>query len=48
MARAFREMIPTRVEPTSHEAILAVTAMIYAGAKSLQEKSRLVPLAEVL
>ena len=29
-------------------AILNVTAMIYAGAKSLQEKSRLVPLAEVL
>ena len=28
--------------------ILDVTAMIYAGAKSLQEKSRLVALAEVL
>lgn len=41
-------MIHTRVKPTSHEAILAVTAMIYAGAKSPQEKSRLVPLAEVL
>ncbi|MBT6156240.1 MAG: Gfo/Idh/MocA family oxidoreductase [Planctomycetaceae bacterium] len=48
MARAFREMIRTRVEPTSHEAILDVTAMIYAGAKSLKEQSRLVPLAEVL
>jgi hypothetical protein len=32
----------------SHKAILEVTAMIHAGAKSLQEKSRLVPLAEVL
>ena len=41
-------MLRTRVEPTSHEAILDVTAMIYAGAKSLKEKSRLVPLAEVL
>jgi predicted dehydrogenase len=48
MARAFREMIRTRVEPTPHEEILDVTAMIYAGAKSLQESSRLVPLAEVL
>jgi predicted dehydrogenase len=48
LARAFREMIRTRVEPTSHQAILEVTAMIHAGAKSLQEKSRLVPLAEVL
>ena len=48
MARAFREMIRTRVEPVSHQAILAVTAMIHAGAKSLTEKSRLVSLAEVL
>lgn len=48
MARAFREMVRTRIEPTSHEAILAVTAMIHAGAKSLREQSRLVPLAEVL
>ena len=48
MARTFREMIRTRTEPVSHESILAVTAMIYAGAQSLTEKSRLVPLAEVL
>ena len=48
MARSFREMIRTRTEPVSHESILAVTAMIYAGAKSLTEKSRLVSLAEVL
>jgi predicted dehydrogenase len=48
MARAFREMVRTRVEPVPHQQILEVTAMLYAGAKSLQEKSRLVPLAEVL
>lgn len=48
MARAFRAMIGTRVEPVPHEEILAVTAMIWAGARSLEEKSRLVALAEVL
>jgi len=48
MARAFREMVRTRVEPVPHEEILAVTAMIQAGAKSLVEGSRLVPLVEVL
>lgn len=48
MAGAFREMIRTGVEPVPHEEILAVTAMIYAGAKSLEEKSRLVALEEVL
>lgn len=48
MARAFREMVRTRVEPTPHAEILDVTAMIHAGARSLQEQSRLVPLAEVL
>lgn len=48
MARAFREMVRTRIERVPHEAILDVTAMIHAGAKSLEEKSRLVPLTEVL
>jgi hypothetical protein len=48
MARAFRDMVRTRLEPVPHQEILDVTAMIYAGAKSLQEKSRLVALAEVL
>lgn len=48
MARAFRRMISTRIEPTSHKEILDVTAMIYAGAKSLIERSRLVQLSEVL
>ncbi|MDG2358944.1 MAG: Gfo/Idh/MocA family oxidoreductase [Planctomycetaceae bacterium] len=48
MARAFRKMISTRIEPTSHREILDVTAMIYAGAKSLTERSRLVQLSEVL
>jgi len=47
LARAFREMLRTRVEPESHEAILNVTKMIHAGAKSLEEKSRLVRLAEL-
>lgn len=47
MARTFRDMIRTHIEPESHQAILEVTAMIYAGAKSLEEKSRLVSLAEV-
>ncbi len=48
MARAFREMVRTRVEPVPQQQILEVTAMLYAGAKSLREKSRLVPLVEVL
>lgn len=48
MARVFREMVRTRVEPVPHREILEVTAMLYAGAKSLNEKSRLVALGEVL
>lgn len=48
MARAFREMVRTRVEPVPHQEILEVTAMLYAGAKSLKEKNRQVALAEVL
>jgi GFO/IDH/MocA oxidoreductase family protein len=48
MAATFREMVKTRQEPIPHQEILEVTAIIHAGAKSLQEKSRLVPLAEVL
>ena len=48
MARAFREMVRTGVEPVPHREILEVTAMIHAGAQSLAEKSRLVALAEVL
>ncbi len=48
MANAFRGMIKTGIEPVPHEEILEVTAMLYAGAKSMQEKSRLVSLAEVL
>jgi predicted dehydrogenase len=48
MARAFREMVRTRAEPVPHREILEVTAMIHAGAKSLRERSRLVPLGEVL
>lgn len=48
MAATFREMAFTGVEPVSHQAILEVTAAVHAGAKSLQEKSRLVKLAEVM
>ena len=48
MARVFRDMVKTRIEPIPHQEILEVTAIIHAGAKSLQEKSRLVDLAEVL
>lgn len=48
MAEVFREMVHTRKEPIPHQEILEVTAVVWAGAKSLQEKSRLVKLAEVL
>ncbi|MCA9113658.1 MAG: Gfo/Idh/MocA family oxidoreductase [Planctomycetaceae bacterium] len=48
MAATFREMALTGVEPVPHEEILAVTAIIHAGAKSRQEQSRLVHLEEVL
>ena len=48
MARSFREMVRSHKEPVPHEEILEVTAIVHAGAKSLAEKSRLVPLAEVL
>jgi hypothetical protein len=47
MASTFREMVKTRKEPIPHDEIVAVTAIIHAGAKSLKEKSRLVELAEV-
>jgi hypothetical protein len=48
MAQTFRKMVLTGVEPVPHREILEVTAIIHAGAKSLQEKSRLVALEEVL
>lgn len=48
MARAFREMVRTRKDPVPHDEILAVTAIVHAGAKSLAEKSRLVSLGEVM
>jgi predicted dehydrogenase len=48
MAATFREMVRTRKEPVPHREILEVTAILYAGAKSLAEKGRLVELAEVL
>ncbi|MDB5343395.1 MAG: hypothetical protein JWP89_1772 [Schlesneria sp.] len=48
MAQVFLEMVRTHVEPVPQQEILEVTAIIHAGAKSLEEKGRLVTLAEVL
>jgi predicted dehydrogenase len=48
LAATFREMVRTRQEPVPHQEILEVTAIVHAGAKSLNEKSRLVSLAEVM
>jgi hypothetical protein len=47
MAATFREMVKTGREPIPHEEILAVTAIVRAGAKSVAEKGRPVELAEV-
>jgi hypothetical protein len=41
-------MVKTRREPVPHQEILEVTAVIHAGVKSMNEKSRLVELAEVM
>jgi predicted dehydrogenase len=48
MQRVFRQMVKTGVEPVPHEEILAVTAVLHAGVKSLSEKSRLVKIEEVM
>ena len=48
MQAVFREMIKTRVEPIPHREILEVTAVLHAAVKSLQERGRLVDLAEVM
>lgn len=48
MAHTFREMIRTRREPVPHNEILEVTAILHAGAKSMEERGRLVPLTEVM
>jgi predicted dehydrogenase len=48
MANAFRKMVQTGVEPIPHNEILEVTAILYAGARSMKEKGRLVSLAEVM
>jgi len=47
MAQVFLGMVKTRIEPVPHQEILEVTAIIHAGVKSMEEKGRLVPLAEV-
>jgi predicted dehydrogenase len=48
MAATFRDMVRTAKEPVPHREILEVTAVVHAGVQSLREKSRLVPLGEVL
>jgi predicted dehydrogenase len=48
MAATFRQMCKDRKEPVPHPEILAVTAIVHAGVKSLAEKSRLVALTEAL
>jgi predicted dehydrogenase len=48
MAHTFREMVRTHREPVPHREILEVTAILYAGARSLEEGGRLVALAEVM
>jgi len=48
MADVFLEMVRTKIEPVPHQEILEVTAIIHAAAKSLNEKSRLVNLEEVM
>ncbi len=48
MSHAFLQMVKTRKEPIPHQEILEVTGVIHAGLKSLNEKSRLVEMAEVL
>ncbi|MFO0968752.1 MAG: hypothetical protein U0793_24615 [Gemmataceae bacterium] len=48
MAHTFREMIRTGREPVPHREILEVTAIIVAGARSMEDRGRLVALAEVM
>ena len=48
MAHTFLKMAETGVEPVPYQEILEVTAIIAAAAKSVNERSRLVDLAEVL
>ncbi len=48
MAHTFREMVRTHREPVPHREILEVTAILHAGARSLEERGRLVALAEVM
>jgi hypothetical protein len=48
MAATFRDMVKTGKEPVPHQEILEVTAVVHAGAKSIEEQSRLVKLSEVM
>jgi hypothetical protein len=48
MQRVFRQMVKTGIEPVPHAEILAVTAVVHAGVKSLAERGRLVKIEEVM
>lgn len=48
MAATFRQMLLSGKEPVPHQEILEVTAMVHAAARALQQRSRLVQLAEVM
>jgi hypothetical protein len=48
MAHTFREMVRTRREPVPHREILEVTAILHAGARSMDNGGRLVRLSEVM
>ena len=48
MAATFRQMLLTGQEPVPHAEILESTAIVHAAAQSLQERNRVVQLAEVL
>jgi hypothetical protein len=48
MANTFRQMVRTGLEPIPHREILEVTAILYAGDRSMKEKGRLVALQEIL
>ena len=48
MANVFLDVVRTGIEPVPHQEILEETAIVHAGVKSMQEKSRLVSLEEVM
>jgi predicted dehydrogenase len=48
MAHTFREMVRNRKKPIPYREILEVTAILHAGARSMEERGRLVALTEVM